>query len=131
MSSVISVMPVLTTVKLPMFAGVMPAIRTIALAPSVIFEFINDGQGDAGFIEGQVLENGLPVSRRVMCYHRRTGMLIKHTRSSDSGYFRFDGLASGIKVFIASIDDSGGSVMHKAVIGDFITVLGVLKGGDL
>ena len=99
--------------------------------PFVLRRYKQQGEGENGFIEGKVLEKGLPVSRRVMCYHRRTGVLIKQTRSNGNGYFRFDGLASGIKVFITSVDDTGGSTMHKAVTGDFITVADAIKGDDL
>ena len=119
-------MPVLTTAKIGLFAGIMPAIQLLTPAQSTFPDTAADGKGDTGFIEGQVLEKGLPVSRRVMCYHRRTGMLIKHTRSSDNGYFRFNGLAAGIKVFVVSIDDTGNPVIQKAVIGDFVTVSGTI-----
>lgn len=99
--------------------------------PFALRSYKLQGEGEDGFIEGQVLEKGLPVSRQVMCYHRQTGLLIKKIRSNDSGYFRFDGLASGIKVFITSIDDNGDSVQHKAVTGDFITVLRTPLAGEL
>lgn len=90
-----------------------------------------NGTGENGFIEGRILNKGVPVSRRVMCFHRRTGQLISTCWSDADGYYRFDNLTAGIKVFITSVDDTVASTMQKAVTGDFITVADALHAGDL
>lgn len=118
----INVMPNLMMAQVLYSALNMPTVKDVWIPPSMNTLMSKDGQDDSGFISGRVLEKGLPVSRRVMCYHRRTGILIANTRSDADGYFRFDKLMAGIKVFITSIDDDGDSVQHKAVTGDFITV---------
>lgn len=119
----ISLMPTLMIVKVFYPSKVMPVVKNTWIPPSMNNTQARDGQDNSGFIAGRVLEKGLPVSRRVMCYHRRTGELLATTRSDADGYFRFDRLVEGIKVYVTSIDDNDDSVQHKAVTGDYITVL--------
>lgn len=83
-------------------------------------DFNIGGTGVGGYITGQVLENNVPVSRRVMCYHRRTGSLIAKTWSSEDGNFRFDGLEPGIDLFLTSVNDMGLAVPFNAVTNDLV-----------
>lgn len=80
-----------------------------------------DGQGNTGFIKGRTLEKDLPVSRRVMCYHRRTGNLIAKTWSDNDGYFEFNNLEPNVSLYITSIDNDGNVVNHAAVTQDLLT----------
>lgn len=84
-----------------------------------------DGQGDNGYIEGVVTEEGIAVSRRVMCYSRRTGILVGTTYSKPNGEYRFDNLVSGLKYFITSIDEDNSSVQYSAVTQDLIAASGL------
>lgn len=79
------------------------------------------GQGDNGYIAGFVTELSLPVVRRVMCYHRLTGLLLYTTWSGTDGSYRFDGLIAGVKYFITSIDNNNDAVQYNAVTQDLIT----------
>lgn len=81
----------------------------------------SNGQGDAGFIKGRTLEKDIPVSRRVMCYHKRTGALIAKTWSDSEGYFEFNNLEPGLELYITSIDNDGNAVNHTAVTQDLLT----------
>lgn len=79
------------------------------------------GQGDTGYISGVVTEQSLPVSRRVMCYHRLTGALLATAWSKTDGSYRFDGLVAGVKYFITSVDNNNDAVQYNAVTQDLIT----------
>ena len=81
----------------------------------------SNGQGDGGFIKGRTLEKNVPVSRRVMCYHKRTGALIAKTWSDSEGYFEFNNLEPGLALYITSIDNDGNVVNHAAVTQDLLT----------
>lgn len=85
------------------------------------------GQGDDGYIAGIVTELSLPVIRRVMCYHRLTGLLLDTTWSKADGSYRFDGLIAGVKYFITSVDENNDSVQHNAVTQDLITASEVIR----
>lgn len=78
------------------------------------------GQGQGGFIRGRTLEKDVPISRRVMCYHRRTGELISKTWSDADGYFTFENLEPGIELYITSIDSDGN---RAAVTQDLLTAV--------
>lgn len=82
---------------------------------------ILNGQGDNGYIVGVVTELSLPVVRRVMCYHRLTGLLLYTTWSKTDGSYRFDGLVAGVKYFITSVDNNNDAVQYNAVTQDLIT----------
>lgn len=85
------------------------------------FNTLKNGQGDSGYIAGIVTENSLPVSRRVMCYHRLTGAWLATTFSDDDGKYRFNGLVAGVKYFVTSLDENEDSTQYNAVTQDLIT----------
>lgn len=82
---------------------------------------IQKGQGDNGFIAGKVTEQGLPVIRRVACYHRMSGALIDTTWSDINGNYRFDNLVAGVKYFVTSLDENKDNTQYNAVTQDLIT----------
>lgn len=88
------------------------------------FEFIkkrlNSGIGRGGYISGRVSEKGIPVSRRVLCYHRRTGNLVNSTYSDIDGNYRFDDLEPNANYFVVSLDENNDSVQYNAVVQDLI-----------
>ena len=81
---------------------------------------MKDGE-KKGAILGQTTKNGVPVSVRVMCYHRMSGRLIKITNSDINGYYRFDRLSAGAKYYVTSLDEVGDGVQYNAVTQDLIT----------
>lgn len=85
------------------------------------------GQGDDGYIVGKVTEQGVPVSRRVMCYHRVSGVLVRTVRSDTSGDYRIDGLLKNTRYYITSIDEIGTDIQYNAVTQDLITASEVVK----
>lgn len=95
--------------------------ESIQTPNSLQFSTLKNGQGDNGYISGIVTENSLPVSRRVMCYHRLTGVLLATTFSDDDGKYRFNGLVAGVKYFITSLDENDDGVQYNAVTQDLIT----------
>lgn len=72
-----------------------------------------------GSISGRVLENGLPVSRRVMLYDRATGAYAGQTRSDSNGLYSFNNTNERGVYFVVSIDDHNDGVQFN------------LKGQDL
>lgn len=80
-----------------------------------------DGQGVSGYIQGKVTENGIGVARRVMCYRRRTGILLYKTISDENGDYRIDGLIAGLKYYVTSIDENNDGTQYNAVTQDLIT----------
>lgn len=85
------------------------------------------GQGDDGYIAGAVTELSLPVVRRVMCYHRLTGLLLDTTWSKADGSYRFDGLIAGVKYFITSVDQNNDAIQYNAVTQDLIVASEVVR----
>lgn len=79
------------------------------------------GQGSTGYIAGVVTELGVGVSRRVMCYHRMSGILVTSTTSSSNGAYRLNGLIAGVKYYVTSIDESNDGIQYNAVTQDLIT----------
>lgn len=95
---------------------------TLVGVPQVIARLTYiDGQGTTGYIKGKVTENGIGVARRVMCYRRRTGVLLYQTTSDSNGDYRIDGLIAGLKYFVTSIDENKDAVQYNAVTQDLIT----------
>lgn len=78
-----------------------------------------------GFIEGRVTELGIPVVRRVICYHRRTGVQVGSTYSNANGYYRIDGLIPNAKYYVTSIDNNSDGIQYNAVTQDLISASGV------
>lgn len=114
----------MTTVKLTHLSRSIFAsskVASLRLPHITNTEVARDGQGQGGVIKGRTLEKGLPVSRRVMCYHRRTGNLIMKTWSDKDGYFIFDNLEPNIELYITSIDNNGNVLNHEAVTQDLLT----------
>lgn len=74
-----------------------------------------------GSISGVVLENGLPVSRRVMLYDRRTGNYAGQTRSDKDGHYSFKRTNEALTYFVVSIDDSNNGVQYNLVGQDLIS----------
>lgn len=75
--------------------------------------------GGNGSITGRVLENGVPVSRRVMLYDRSTGAYAGQTRSDSEGSYIFKRTNELAVYFVVSIDDNNNGVQFN------------LKGQDL
>lgn len=88
------------------------------------FEFIkkrlNSGIGRGGYIAGRVFEKEIPVSRRVLCYHRRTGNLVNSTYSDIGGNYRFDDLEPNANYFVVALDENNDAVQYNAVVQDLI-----------
>lgn len=84
------------------------------------------GEGVDGFIAGIVTEKELPVIRRVMCYHRKSGELLKTTWSDINGHYRFDGLVANLAYFITSVDENVDAVQYNAVTQDLVTASEVI-----
>lgn len=78
------------------------------------------GEGDNGFISGIVTEGGNPVARRVFCYYRKTGELIRTVRSNEQGVYRIDGLRPNSIYYLTSIDNNGDDIQYNAVTQDLI-----------
>lgn len=74
-----------------------------------------------GSITGRVLENGLPVSRRVMLYERATGVYAGQMRSDSNGYYTFKRTRESLTYFIVSVDDSNDGVQYNLVGQDLIS----------
>lgn len=78
------------------------------------------GRGRGGYIAGRVFEKEIPVARRVMCYHRRTGSLVNSTYSDDDGNYYFDDLEPNTNYFVISLDENNDAVQYNAVVQDLI-----------
>lgn len=74
-----------------------------------------------GSISGKVLENGLPVSRRVMLYVRGTGAYVGQVRSDADGSYTFKNTDENLLYFVVSIDDSNNGVQYNLVGQDLIS----------
>lgn len=74
-----------------------------------------------GSITGRVTENGLPVSRRVMLYERKTGAYAGQTRSDEDGYYTFKRTNERTLYFAISIDDNNDGVQYNLVGQDLIS----------
>lgn len=86
----------------------------------------NNNAGDEirlgnGSISGKVLENGLPVSRRVMLYVRGTGAYVGQVRSDADGSYTFKNTDENLLYFVVSIDDSNNGVQYNLVGQDLIS----------
>lgn len=79
---------------------------------------VSNGEGS---ITGRVLENGLPVSRRVMLYERKTGAYAGQTRSGSDGYYVFKRTNEALTYFIVSVDDNYDGVQYNLVGQDLIS----------
>lgn len=88
--------------------------------------FAKQGEGADGFITGVVTEKELPVIRRVMCYHRKSGKLLKTTWSDINGHYLFDGLVANLAYFITSVDENVDAVQYNAVTQDLVTASEVI-----
>lgn len=73
-----------------------------------------------GFISGVVTEQNVPVSRRVMCFHRKSARLISITYSGEDGRYTFKNLVPASEYFITSIDDNNDGIQYNAVTQDLI-----------
>lgn len=94
-------------------------------SPKVITAAKSNGSNDIrignGSISGRVLENGLPVSRRVMLYDRRTGAYAGQTRSGVDGNYTFKRTNESLTYFIVSVDDNNDGVQYNLVGQDLIS----------
>lgn len=75
----------------------------------------------AGSITGRVLENGIPVVRRVMLYERTTGVYAGQTRSDSSGNYTFKRTNEALVYFVVSVDDNNDGVQYNLVGQDLIS----------
>ncbi|MGP5535318.1 hypothetical protein ACTXMF_12125 [Psychrobacter celer] len=74
----------------------------------------------SGVITGKVLEQGVPVSRRVLCHQRDTGVLVGSTWSDANGNYVFNGLDDSKKYYVVSLDEDMSSTQYNAVVQDLI-----------
>lgn len=74
----------------------------------------------SGSISGKVLEQGVPVSRRVLCHQRDTGVLVGSTWSDANGDYVIDGLDESKKYYIVSLDEDMSTTQYNAVVQDLI-----------
>lgn len=81
----------------------------------------SDIRAGNGSISGRVLENGLPVSRRVMLYERKTGMYAGQTRSDSDGSYTFKRTNENMTYFIVSVDDNNDDTQYNLVGQDLIS----------
>lgn len=116
--------PTVNLVTLNTRVQTMKEFKNIRLPKSLSVKISLDGQGDYGFIEGLVKQEGVGVPRRVLCYHRRSGLLVGTTYSSISGEYRFDNLISGMEYIVTSIDEDGVSPKYNAVTQDSVVASG-------
>lgn len=69
-----------------------------------------------GRLRGNITDqNGQPVSRRVRCFERRTGRIVREIWSNAAGYYQFDDLDPGKRFTVVAHDYSG---TYNAVIAD-------------
>lgn len=80
----------------------------------------------SGIITGKVLEQGVPVSRRVLCHERATGVLVGSTWSDVSGDYVFNELDDSKKYYIVSLDEDMSTTQYNAVVQDLIPAKEVL-----
>lgn len=85
------------------------------------------GRGRYAAISGVIMENNIPVSRRVFCYLRRSGALIGITRSDENGNYQFTDLSLKANYYIVSLDENGDAQQYNAVVQDLITPNEVLS----
>lgn len=89
-----------------------------------IFELIrkklNSGTGKGGYIAGRIFEKEIPVIRRVMCYHRRTCLLVNMVYSDINGDYYFDDLEPNASYFVVALDENNDAVQYNAVVQDLI-----------
>ena len=98
---------------------------TISRLPFKVIQDVSiDGIGITGIIEGIVKEKGIPVSRRVFCYHRKSGNLISSTLSDKNGYYSFDNLIKDVLYFVVSLDEFYDGTQYPGVIQDLIPAKG-------
>ena len=82
---------------------------------------INVNRGNTkGVITGKTLEQGVPVSRRVLCHQRDTGGLVASTWSNANGDYVFKGLNDTKKYYVVSLDEDMSTTQYNAVVQDLI-----------
>lgn len=86
----------------------------------LLINVVTAGQGADGYIANKVLEDGVPVSRRVMCYHRKSGILVNSTWSDSNGDYRIDSLIAGVTYYLTALDENGDEEQYNAVTQDLI-----------
>lgn len=79
-----------------------------------------------GVITGKVLEQGTPVSRRVLCHQRDTGVLVGSTWSDVNGDYIINGLDDSKKYYVVSLDEDMSTTQYNAVVQDLIPTNEVL-----
>ena len=85
-----------------------------------------DRGNNKGFINGKTLEQGVPVSRRVLCHQRDTGALVASTWSNANGDYVFKGLDDTKKYYVVSLDEDMSTTQYNAVVQDLIPASGVM-----
>lgn len=98
----------------------------IKLPASLRGDSIRSGQGETGYIKGVVTEKAIPVSRRVLCYHRLSGGLVGSVWSDDNGNYVFNELIAGVDYFVTAVDQNIDAVQYNAVTQDLITASEVI-----
>lgn len=103
------------------------AIRSGGSKSSAAYEPVLDGNGS---ISGKVLENGLPVSRRVMLYNRATGAYAGQVRSDSSGNYKFKRTNEDLTYFVIAIDDNKDDIQYNLVGQDLLAGNHDQRGGS-
>lgn len=98
----------------------------IPLPVSLHGDYSKNGQGDTGYIKGIVTERTVPVSRRVLCYHRLTGELVASTWSALDGSYQLDNLVASAAYFVTSLDENTDAVQYNAVTQDLVVASEVI-----
>lgn len=79
-----------------------------------------------GIINGKTLEQGQPVSRRVLCHQRDTGALVASIWSNADGDYVFKGLDNTKKYYVVSLDEDMSTTQYNAVVQDLIPAIEVM-----
>ena len=98
----------------------------ISIPTSLRGDYSKNGQGDTGYIKGIITEKEIPVSRRVMCYHRATGILVGSVWSGVDGGYTFTDLIADVDYFITAVDEHVDAVQYNAVTQDLVTASEVI-----
>lgn len=105
---------------------VLRGATSIKLPASLRGNLIKNGQGETGYIKGIVTEKTVPVSRRVLCYHRLSGGLVGSVWSDSNGNYTFTELIAGVEYFVTAVDQNKDAVQYNAVTQDLVVASEVI-----
>lgn len=90
----------------------------VGTSESAVSSDVRTGNGS---ISGRVTENGVPVSRRVMLYERKTGTYAGQVLSDLNGFYKFDRTNELLTYFVVSIDDNNDGEQYNLAGQDLIS----------